>query len=83
MTPAVDGGLAAMAAADVRDAWEFLSHLRLRHQVEQVRTGRPADNWVDPSVLSDFEKRHLKAAFGVIRSAQVAIAQRYPVREMT
>jgi CBS domain-containing protein len=69
--------------ADLRDAWEFLAHLRLRHQVEQVRDGRPADNWVDPSTLTHFEQRHLKAAFGVIRSAQGAIAQRYPVRELT
>ena len=77
------GRVSPTLAADLRDAWEFLAHLRLRHQVEQVRDGRPADNWVDPSVLSHFEKRHLRAAFGVIRSAQVAIAQRYPVREMT
>ena len=33
--------------------------------------------------LHHFEQRHLKAAFGVIRSAQGAIALRYPVREMT
>jgi CBS domain-containing protein len=70
-------------AADLRDAWEFLAHLRLRHQAEQVRLGVPADNWVDPSSISQFEQRHLKAAFGVIRSAQGALAQRYPVREMS
>lgn len=77
------GRVSPTLAADLRDAWEFLAHLRLRHQVEQVRAGRPADNWVDPSTLSHFEKRHLKAAFGVIRAAQGAIALRYPVREMT
>jgi len=75
--------LSPALAADLRDAWEFLAHLRLRHQTEQVGAGRPADNWVDPSGISSFEKRHLKAAFGVIRSAQGALAQRYPVREMT
>jgi CBS domain-containing protein len=75
--------LSPALTADLCDAWEFLAHLRLRHQAEQVRSGRPADNRVDPSHLSHFEKRHLKAAFGVIRSAQSALAQRYPVREMT
>jgi CBS domain-containing protein len=81
---AVAAGLVSPTlGADLRDAWEFLAHLRLRHQVEQVRAGRPADNWVDPSTLSHFEQRHLRAAFGVIRSAQGAIAQRYPVRELT
>jgi CBS domain-containing protein len=77
------GRLSPTLGADLRDAWEFLAHLRLRHQVEQVRAGRPADNWVDPTSLSHFEQRHLKAAFGVIRSAQSAIALHYPVREMT
>ncbi len=70
-------------AADLRDAWEFLSHLRLRHQTEQVRAGLPADSWVDPSTVSHFEKRHLKAAFTVIRSAQGALAQRYPVQALS
>ena len=77
------GRVSATLGADLRDAWEFLAHLRLRHQVAQVRDGAPPDNWVDPSALSPFEKQHLRAAFGVIRSAQVAIAQRYPVRELT
>lgn len=70
-------------AADLRDAWEFLAHLRLLHQVDQVASGAAGDNRVDPSRLSHFEKRHLKAAFGVIRFAQSALAQRYPVRELT
>ena len=78
-----DHRLSPALAADLRDAWEFLAHLRLRHQAEQVRSGQPADNRVDPSALSHFEKRHLKAAFGVIRSAQGAVAQHYPVRELT
>lgn len=77
------GLLSAPLAADLRDAWEFLAHVRLVHQVAQVRSGKAPDNRVDPSSLSQFEKRHLKAAFGVIRFAQSAIAQRYPVREMT
>ena len=75
--------LSPALAADLRDAWEFLSHLRLRHQSEQVRSGLPADNWVDPSAISHFEKRHLKAAFGVIRAAQTALAQHYPVRSLS
>lgn len=81
---AVAGGrLSSQLGADLRDSWEFLSHVRLRHQADQVRAGQPADNRIAPSTLSHFEKRHLKAAFGVIRAAQGALAQRYPVRELT
>lgn len=77
------GRLSAQLAADLRDAWEFLSLLRLRHQAAEVGAGRAPDSHVDPSTLSSFEQRHLKAAFGVIRAAQAAVAQRYPVRAVT
>jgi CBS domain-containing protein len=77
-----DGRLGAPLAADLRDAWEFLSLLRLRHQAAEVAEGRAPDNHVAPAGLSSFEQRHLRAAFGVIRSAQSALAQRYPVRTL-
>ena len=78
-----DRRLSAPLAADLRDAWEFLAHLRLQHQADLVRDGLPPDNWIAPSALSSFEKLHLKAAFGVIRSAQTALAIHYPVRTLT
>ncbi|QZY28217.1 putative nucleotidyltransferase substrate binding domain-containing protein [Nocardioides coralli] len=80
---AADGRISAPLAADLRDAWEFLAHLRLVHQAERVRAGEPPDNHVPPASLSSFEQRHLKAAFGVIRDAQSAVAQRYPVRTLS
>ena len=70
-------------AADLEDAWEFLSQLRLRHQAQQVRSGDRPDSRIAPALLSSLEKQHLKATFGVLRSAQTALAQRYPVRELT
>ncbi|GAA1476128.1 cyclic nucleotide-binding/CBS domain-containing protein [Nocardioides aestuarii] len=78
-----DGRLSAPLGADLRDAWEFLSLLRLRHQAGEVAAGRAPDNHVAPSGLSSFEQRHLRSAFGVIRQAQSALAQRYPVRAVT
>ena len=48
-----------------------------------MAAGGAPDNHVDPSGLSSFEQRHLRAAFGVIRTAQSALAQRYPVRSLT
>jgi CBS domain-containing protein len=80
---AAEGRISPPLAADLRDAWEFLAHLRLVHQADCVRTGRPPDNHLAPSSLSSFEQRHLKAAFGVIRDAQGAVAQRYPVRALS
>lgn len=84
LADAVAAGLVSHElATDLRDAWEFLAHLRLRHQAEQVQAGLPADSRITPSKLSSFDRRHLKATFGVIQTAQTALAQRYPVRVLS
>lgn len=80
---AVDAGrLSATMGSDLRDAWEFLSYVRLRHQAAQVRDGAAPDNRVRPDDLSTFEKRHLREAFRVVRLAQQALAQRFQVTEV-
>ena len=58
-------------ADDLRDAFEFISYVRLRHQVAQVRRGEPPDNFVAPGDLSSFDKRHLREAFAIVRAAAV------------
>ena len=65
-------------AADLRDAFEFISYVRLRHQAARVRAGLPPDNHVAPDDLSSFDKRHLREAFAIVRAAQTALAHRYP-----
>ena len=76
---AVDAGaLSPERGQDLRDAFEFISYVRLRHQAAQVRAGRDTDNFVAPDDLSSFEKRHLREAFAIVRSAQSSLAHRYP-----
>lgn len=67
-------------ADDLRDAFEFISYVRLRHQAAQVRAGLPVDNYVAPDTLSSFDKRHLREAFAIVRSAQSALGHRYPMQ---
>lgn len=84
LADARDGGaISHELADDLRDAFEFIGYVRLRHQAELVRAGRPLDNRVAPDSLSSFEKRHLREAFGIIRSAHHALGQRYPVRYLS
>ncbi len=64
-------------ADNLTDAFEFIGALRLRHQAEQLRQGRPADNYLSPDSLSRLERGHLKDAFGVINSLQDTLEQRY------
>lgn len=73
------GAMSQEAAADLKDALEFISYVRLRHQAQQGREGRFPDNFVPPEELSSFEKRHLRDAFGVVRDAQSVLAARHPV----
>jgi CBS domain-containing protein len=74
------GVLGDERADDLRDAYEFISYVRLRHQAAQVRRGDPVDNFVAPDDLSSFDKRHLREAFAIVRAAQSAMAHRYPLQ---
>lgn len=80
---ALAGSLTASMAAEVRDALEFLAYVRLRHQGHQVRAGRAPDNFVDPADLTDFDRRHLRDAFRIVRSAQQALAQKMALGHLT
>lgn len=73
------GRMSESSVADLLDAFEFISYVRLRHQAGRVREGHAPDNFVSPASLSSFEKRTLKDAFGVVRQAQTALAQRQPL----
>ncbi|TQM57316.1 DUF294 nucleotidyltransferase-like domain-containing protein [Humibacillus xanthopallidus] len=77
------GGLSDETAADLHDAFEFIRYVRLLHQAKQIRAGEPPDNFVAPSELSSFEKRHLRDAFQVVRSAQQTILHSHPLGHVT
>jgi len=73
------GLLSAERAHDLRDAYELISYVRLRHQAAQVRLEKPVDNFVAPADLSNVERRHLREAFGIVRTAQGVLAHSYPL----
>jgi CBS domain-containing protein len=72
------GSMSAEQGEDLRDAFEFISYVRLRHQAAQVRTGGRPDSFVDPSDLSGFDRRHLREAFAIIRHAQSTLGASLP-----
>ncbi|HIJ78945.1 MAG TPA: cyclic nucleotide-binding/CBS domain-containing protein [Deltaproteobacteria bacterium] len=55
------------------DAYEFLMHLRLVHQMRMLEDNRQPDNFINPADLSDLEKQTLKEAFEVVRRIQSSI----------
>ena len=72
------GVLSPEAATDLSDAFELLSYLRLRHQAAQARQGIPPDNHLDPARLGSLDRRHLRDAFQIVRTAQHWLSTRLP-----
>ncbi|MDO6460190.1 putative nucleotidyltransferase substrate binding domain-containing protein [Granulosicoccaceae sp. 1_MG-2023] len=72
------GILPAGSDTDLRDALEFISMVRIRHQAADLKAGIEVDNNVEPESLSDFERRNLKEAFQVCSNAQRFLRFRYP-----
>ena len=69
------GTLAADDAATLRDAFELVCALRMEHQVEQLRAGRPPDDLIDPKALTPLTRSALKDAFRAVARVQRGIAR--------
>ncbi len=69
--------MSAEMAENLKDALEFIASLRIRHQADQLRIGKKADNFLPPNNLSELERDHLKDAFKVIQTMQEALGNRY------
>lgn len=70
-------GISAGSLADLQEAFEFISSLRLQHQARQIEAGIAPDHTVPPAQFSALEQRHLKNAFEVISDLQSALARQY------
>jgi len=71
------GAVSKDGAADLRDAWDFISTMRLKHQALRIRAHSKADNYISPDELSNFERSNLKDAFMVVKTMQGALATAY------
>ncbi|MGF1698025.1 DUF294 nucleotidyltransferase-like domain-containing protein [Vibrio lamellibrachiae] len=74
----IDAGILPKGRAqDLRDAMEFISMVRIRHQAIDVENEIEPDNNIEPENLSDFERRNLKDAFQILSNAQNFLKFRY------
>ena len=71
------GEVSQQGARDLTDAFEFIAITRLQHQAAMIKAGKPANNYVAPDELSNFERKHLKDAFEIVRTMQSALGQRF------
>lgn len=65
---------------DLRDAMEFISIVRIRHQALDISINSEPNNNINPKNISDFERRNLKDAFQVLSKAQNFIKYRYSAK---
>jgi len=65
--------LSDSGGADLLDAFDLISMVRLQHQARQVREGVDPDNFLVPSTLSALERNHLRDAFAVVKSLQSSL----------
>ncbi|MDW1833227.1 putative nucleotidyltransferase substrate binding domain-containing protein, partial [Vibrio sp. Vb1755] len=74
----IDAGILPKGRAqDLKDALEFISMVRIRHQATDVELGIEPDNNIEPENLSDFERRNLKDAFQILSNGQNFLKFRY------
>jgi len=71
------GTLPSADAHTLKDAFELVTGLRLRHQVEQLRAGTEPDDYVDPATLSQLTRSYLKEAFHAVAAIQKRIAAEF------
>ena len=67
------GVLSTSGGQDLLDAYDLIAETRLEHQAREIKAGGAPDNYLAPSVLSDFERSHLRDAFVVVKSLQSAL----------
>jgi len=72
-----DGVISPAGAADLREALDFFSTLRQRHQARRLEAGRLPDSRVAPADLAPLERSHLKDAFQILRTQQEHLGRRY------
>lgn len=74
---AASNGITQVDIDDLKDAFEFISMVRLQHQAKQIEQGQKPNNYVPPEELSALERRHLKDAFEVVSNLQGFMTTRY------
>jgi CBS domain-containing protein len=67
-------------ADDLRDAFNVIMLIRVRHHVNVLRQGGVPDNYINPDELSIIQRTMLKEAFKTIDRLQGLLELRYDIR---
>jgi len=73
------GSITGELASSASEAYELQMQLRLIHQLQQLEGGEEPDNHIDPSQLTELEKRMLKDSFSVIERLHAVLNSVFPL----
>jgi CBS domain-containing protein len=73
------GALESDRAAELEEAFELVTRLRLEHQAAEVESGRPPTNRVAPADLPPLTRGQLRSALRAVADAQHALARFVPL----
>jgi CBS domain-containing protein len=62
---------------EIVEAYQFLTRLRLAHQLALVEQAVPADNWIDPLALSRSEGALLRESLKTVERVKAQVSKRY------
>jgi CBS domain-containing protein len=77
---AAAGILGANEARTLEEAFDLFSGTRMEHQVEQLREGRPPDDFLDLARLNALNRCYLKDAFRAVASIQKSLQNEINLR---
>lgn len=75
--------LPAELAQDLRETLIFLQGIRLQHGLNAIRSGRKADNLVEPDALSTLDRDLLKDALGVVKRFRQHVERHFQLQRIT
>lgn len=82
-TLASEGSFTDSFAADLIEAFDFMSMLRLRAQLERPQTGTATDNYIAPASLSKLERGLLLASLKVVDELRKSLRYHFKMELIT
>ena len=70
-------GLTPVEIQELREGYEVICRLRLRHQLACVEAGAPPDNFIDPQTLGKADRLLLKEAFKTVAWLLKGVEERF------
>jgi len=74
------GMMSQDSCENIIGAYQFITQVRFRHQLEAIRHGKTPNNHIVPDRFSSFERKHLKDAFKIISELQEVAKLRFVKR---